>query len=232
MSIYEELWNHAVPAFENGTPRLDPFLSDKPNDLRRGVTLVLRPTQEVRDGVADYIGHLTALCPGQYFYRPEELHVTVLSIISGSPRWEEEMPRLEKCRPVITAVLADQRPFNIRFRGVTASPDSVMIQGFPAGDGLSAVRDALREGFSRAGLGDMPDRRYKAMAAHMTVMRFCRPCSESKQLLRFLKESRETHFGECEIEKIELIIGDWYASADRVKKMAEYRLPGNLGGGE
>ncbi len=99
-----------------------------------------------------------------------------------------------------------------------------MIQGFPVGDALSTIRDGLREAFTAAGFGDMLDRRYKVTAAHLTVMRFCRPCSEIKQLLKFLTENRDTNFGECDIKNIELIFGDWYASANSVKTLKEFRL--------
>jgi 2'-5' RNA ligase len=221
--IYQRLWNEAVTAFERGEHQVDPHLSDKTNDKRRGVTLICRPLPFVRDAVADYASHLAKVCPGQYFYRPEELHITVLSIISGTELWEHEMPRFEACRPIIGEVLGRCRPFKIHFRGVTASPDSVLIQGFPA-DGLAAIRDELRVAFIRGGFEDMPDRRYKAATAHMTAMRFSKRCPDLKPLLSLLKASREMDFGESEISTIQLILGDWFGSADRVQTLQEYRL--------
>ena len=152
------------------------------------------------------------------------MHVTVLSIITMTELWREEMPRFEVARPILREVLERQRPFEIQFRGVTAAPDSVMIQGFPVGDGLAVIREALREAFARAGFGDMLDRRYKVSAAHISIMRFCKECPEIKRLLEFLKESREKDFGECEMKSFELICGDWYASTDTVKTLEEYRL--------
>jgi len=223
--IYQRLWNEAVVAFERGEHKIDPHLTDKANDRRRGVTLICRPSPAVRDAVAGYINRLAQACPGQHFYHPEELHVTVLSIISGTELWEREMPRLEACRPIIGDVLGRCRPFKIHFRGITASPDSVLVQGFPIGDGLAVVRDELRAAFARHGFGDMPDRRYKATTAHMTAMRFSKRCPDLKPLLSLLKASRETDFGECEINVLQLILGDWYGSADRVQTFEEYRLP-------
>lgn len=222
--IYQRLWSEAVVAFERGEHKIDPHLSDKPNDRRRGVTLICRPSPPVRDAVANYISRLAEACPGQYFYRPEELHVTVLSIISGTELWEREMPRLEACRSFIGEVLGRCRPFKIHFRGITASPDSVLIQGFPVGDGLGVIRDELRAAFARHGFGDMPDRRYKATTAHLTAMRFSKRCADLQPLLSLLKASRETYFGECEINTIQLILGDWYGSADRVRTLQEYLL--------
>jgi 2'-5' RNA ligase len=224
LEIYEKLWNDAVSAFERGEQKIDRYLPDKAADTRRGTTLIFRPPANVRNAIAEFVGRFAEVCPGQYFYRPEELHITVLSIITMTELWEEEMDRFEKCRPLIGAALTGQRPFKMKFSGVTASPDSILIQGFPSGDGLSEIRTALREAFARAGFTDMLDRRYKVTAAHITLMRFCRPCPDIQRLVAFLKENRQTYFGECEISKLELIFGDWYASADKVETLEEYNL--------
>lgn len=224
LEIYEKLWNDAVSAFERGEQKIDPHLPHKSTDRRRGVTLIFRPSAAVQDPVAGFGGKLAETCPGQYYYQPEELHVTVLSIITMTELWELEMERFQMCRPIIGEALRAQRPFKIRFQGVTASLDSVLIQGFPLSDGLATIRTALREAFTRAGFGDMLDRRYKVTAAHISLMRFSRPCPEMKRLLAFLKENRETSFGECEIDKLQLILGDWYASADKLQTLEEYRL--------
>jgi 2'-5' RNA ligase len=222
--IYETLWNDAVAAFERGQPQVDAHLSDRANDLRHCVTLVLSPSPAVRDAVADYLRCLATLCPGQHFYRPDELHVTVLSVISGTEHWQREMDRLPDCRRVIGEALSRHAPFKITFRGVTASPASVLIQGFPAGESLIAIRQDLREAFAQNGLGDMPDRRYKLTGAHMTAMRFAKPVSDLKPLLSFLKESRGFLFGECEVNEFQLIFDDWYASAEQVRVLQEYSL--------
>ena len=218
------LWAEAVAAFERGAPQLDPYLPDKARDLRRGVTLALRPSLPVWGEVAKFVGRLESLCPGQYFYRPEELHVTVLSIISGTEHWRREMDRMEACRGIIGRVLMAHRPFKIVFRGVTASPVAVMVQGFPVGESPAAIRTDLREAFASNGLGDMLDRRYKISAAHMTIMRFQKAAGDLTSLLNFLGENRQTLFGESAVQTIQLNFGDWYASKDVVKTLEEYRL--------
>jgi 2'-5' RNA ligase len=224
LEIYEKLWNDAVSAFARGEPKLDPHLPNKTNDARRGVTLLFRPPADVREAIADFIGRLAKICPGQYLYQPQELHVTVLSIITMTDLWRQEMERFHRCRPIIIDALPALRAFGIKFCGVTASPDSVLIQGFPTDDGLETIRAELRNAFARSGFADMLDRRYKVTAAHITAMRFCRPGPEMERLLVFLKENRQTNFGECGIGKLELILGDWYASSDKIEIVEECRL--------
>jgi 2'-5' RNA ligase len=222
--IYEQLWKDAALLFERGEVKADPYLSTGAEDLRRGVTLVFRPSATVRKSAMDYIRRLAAIWPEQYFYGPEQLHVTVLSIVTVTERWQQEMERVKACRPLIGEALDRQHSFRVSFRGVTAAPDGVMIQGFPAHDGLRSIREVLREAFRDAGFGDMPDRRYKATAAHMSVMRVRKPGGAAERLVSFLKESRERDFGECQIASFELIWSDWYASAGSVKTLEKYRL--------
>jgi 2'-5' RNA ligase len=224
LEIYEKLWRDAAPALERGEQQTDPYLSDKAADLRRGVTVILRPSLSVRDKVIDYLERLAKVCPEQYYYRPEELHVTVHSIISGTEFWRREVHHLVACRAIISDVLNRQHSFKLGFRGVTASPSSVMIQGFPMCDGLTRIRDALREAFAQNGLGGMLDRRYRINTAHITAMRLRKPIADWIQLLSLLEEGRQTNFGETEVNSLQLIWGDWYASASLVRTLQEYRL--------
>ncbi len=224
MEIYRQLWTEAEAAFERGAPQIDPNLSGKGNDLRRGVTLAFRPSPAVRTKVENFLGQLAEIAPGQHFYQPEELHVTVLSIISGTEFWRREIRPLAAGRAIINEVLSRQCSFKISFRGVTASPSAVMIQGFPIGDGLEKLREELRAAFARNGLGGQLDRRYKITSAHMTVLRFQRAEADWKRLKNFLAENRGTDFGEMEVNRIQLIWGDWYASANVARTLQEYRL--------
>ena len=224
MHAYEQLWLQALSAFGKGEPQVDPCLSHRTEDLRRGITVVLRPSLEVQGKVNQFIKHLAAVCPVQQFYHPEELHVTVLSIISGTEAWRQEIRQLKVYRSIISEVLSRQRAFKICFRGVTASPGAVMIQGFPVGDGLAQVRDELRNAFAKNGFTSLLDRRYKISTAHMTVMRFQRPENHCEGLMSLLRENRGMDFGESEASGLQLIWGDWYASRNLVRTLQEYRL--------
>jgi 2'-5' RNA ligase len=100
----------------------------------------------------------------------------------------------------------------------------VLIQGFPAGDGLAHIRDKLRAAFAQNGLGDLLDRRYKVTAAHMTALRFKKPEKNGQRLVSLLAENRRTDFGESEVNRLQLIWGDWYAAHNIVRTLQEYQL--------
>ena len=222
--MYERLWRKSGGLLKSGRIPADPWLRDKAGDDRRGVTLVARPDAGVRKKVAIFSRAATGICPRQYFYKPSELHVTVMAIISGSESWRCEIPRLPACREVLDRVLKNCNPFRVYFRAVTVSPDAVMIQGFPADGTLSRLRDELRDAFGKAGLGGNLDRRYKTVTAHLTVMRFSEPEADWQPLFDFLQANRETNFGETRFQSLQLIWSDWYASAGLVRVLQKYPL--------
>lgn len=221
---YERLWNESVSAFELNKLEFDRHLPDKNQDLRRGLSLALRPCQTVQNAVTELQRQLAEAAPGQYFYRPEEFHVTVLSIIPGSESWGDKIHHLTAYQSIIDGIVKRHRKFSIAFRGVTASRGAVMVQGFPVDQTLAVLRDDLREALRQNKIGEQLDSRYKINTAHMTVMRFCDPNLDGKKLLAVLKTNRKMDFGETRVENLELILGDWYASADTARTLSEYKL--------
>ena len=107
-----------------------------------------------------------------------------------------------------------------------------MIQGFPADDGLSRLRDELRDAFRKEGLGENLDRRYKTVTAHLTVMRFAEPEADWKRLYDFLETHRETDFGGTRFQTLQLIWSNWYASAGVARVLQEYPLKESAASGQ
>jgi 2'-5' RNA ligase len=222
--IYDQLWSKTSAALESGGLRVDPLLRGKARDPRRGATLVARPNANVRKRVEEFLREAAAICPGQHFYKPAELHVTVLAVIPGSESWRKYVHRLPACRTVLDEVLKKCRAFSLKFHGVTVSPEAVLVQGFPQDDALVRLRDELRSALRDRGVGENLDRRYKIVAAHLTVMRFSHPKADWKRLLDFLQAHRETDFGETRFQSLQLIWNDWCASAGVTRTVQEYEL--------
>jgi 2'-5' RNA ligase len=224
MKIYEQLWSEAMTAFERGKPQLDPHLLDKKNDRRRGLSLSFWLPAPVRARIKQFVDQLAAEFPGQYFYQPEELHVTIVTLISASEHWQQEFGDVDAFRALLRDVLSHHPPFTVEFRGVTAAPNAVLIQGFPIGDTLENIRAELRRTFVERGFPNRLDRRYPNSAAHVTAMRFCKTDSDWKKLMTVLQAHRQTPFGEMQVETLQLTLGDWYASAEVTQVVEEFRL--------
>ncbi|MEJ0089172.1 MAG: 2'-5' RNA ligase family protein [Limisphaerales bacterium] len=222
--IYGRLWDEAVSAFERSELDFDHHLRNKDKDLRRGLTLLFRPSSEVKAVIGKFLKQLADVAPQQYFYRPEEFHTTVLAIIPGSESWQEKFQHLPAYQAIIDNVLKKHRPFSIHFQGVTASRGGVMIQGFLGDDTLEKIRDDLREAMRQNNFGGQLDVRYKINAAHITVMRFREAEADWKRVLELLKVNRAANFGEARVENLELVLGDWYASANTARTIQKFSL--------
>jgi 2'-5' RNA ligase len=225
-AVYDRLWSEAEPKIAAGQVQLDPYLSNG-NDKRRGITLILRPSQEVRYRFADAVEQMAALEPEQYFYRLSELHITVLTLITAREDFDLDGVPLASYDQVFTRVCAESPPVRIRFNGVTASRGAVMAQGFAAEDGLNRLREKLRVSLTAAGRGDQLDTRYRATTAHVTLARFCAPLRDASRFVALLCELREQALYLETVDTVEtalFVYNDWYMAEDVVRTLGSYRF--------
>jgi len=220
---YAQLWNASVEQFRANTVELDPFI-DQESDTRYGITLLLRPHPAVTRRIDALLRELHAVEPSQYYYPPSDLHVTVLSIISCYPGFTLEQIQVQEYITAIATCLASITRFDLTFRGITASPSCVMLQGFPHGPMLDLSREALRTYFQQSSLQQSIDTRYAIRTAHSTVVRFRRTMTQPTPFLTILERYRDYDFGTCEIAAYELVVNDWYQRAHHVTHLQTFPL--------
>src|SRR5690625_2756040 len=81
LTQYDGLFDKAIEKLEAGKASVDPMLDD-PKDDRFGLALIIRPSKEVIEKAKEFLAELNAQEPSQYPYPEEQIHITVLSIIS------------------------------------------------------------------------------------------------------------------------------------------------------
>jgi 2'-5' RNA ligase len=222
--LYDRLWAEAQSHFAAGVVQVDQHLLRRSADRRMGITLVARPGAEVTTQVAALIRELRELEPYQYFYRADELHVTVLTLVSASEAFDIRRAPLAEYQSLFADLFRREPCISIRFNGVTASPGAILAQGYAEGDALNRLRDRLRQALARAGLAESLDSRYRISTAHATLMRFqTQPC-DLHRLVAWLSATRERDFGRAVVEDIEFVANDWYMSRERVTTLATYSL--------
>lgn len=222
--VYETLWQQALTHFLNGQVEIDDFLAGRRPDHRLGLTIIARPSPEVTDHLTAVIRRVAEVEPEQYFYRPGDLHFTILSLFTATEQWQPYFLHLPEYLAAVDEVLTQTRRFTIALRGVTATPGAVLAQGFPCDETLSELRNRLREALHRHHLGHGLDARYRIVTAHLTMMRFRRQPVALPQLMALLQAYREYPFGETPIEALYVVKNDWYMTAEKVEVLAAYRL--------
>ncbi|MGB8319012.1 MAG: hypothetical protein WCE54_12850, partial [Ignavibacteriaceae bacterium] len=167
-SLYDKMWGDAFEKIKRNDLEIDKLIDD-PNDSRRGITLQARPEKKILNNLNRFLSETRIIEPGQYYYLPGEIHVTVLSIINchtGFNFSELNLPDYIEC---IEKSIKNIKPFYIEFKGITASPSCILIQGFPENDSLELIRNILRTEFGNGSLYNSIDIRYRIKTAHSTV---------------------------------------------------------------
>ena len=147
--------------------------------------------------------------------------MTVLSIISCVEGLTLSDINRQQYIDVFQQALSNTKPIEVEFRGITASPSCILIQGFPINSALDEIRQQLRTAFGTSGLNSTLDARYMLVTAHISAIRFTAPFSNPKQLLRLCEQYRDYRFGRAELSKVELVFNDWYQTSANTTSLAQ-----------
>lgn len=222
-SHYDQWYQQSIDIARTEQFKIDPYLAN-PNDNRYGMTLLIRPAQVVKDRIQDFLSSLNAIAPKQYYYRSSDIHITVMSIISCYAGFNMSQIAVEEYSQLIQESLKDCSSFEITFKGITASPSTIMIQGFYDVGTLDSLRDQLRNHFGQADLQQSLDKRYKIFTAHATVVRFKTDLSDKARFLNLLEKYRNHEFGTFKVRALEFVFNDWYQRIEKVSLLKKFVL--------
>ncbi len=127
---YQTMYNQAIVEIQEGRVQIDHRIDDS-RDKRFGITLLIRPSFEVRQQISGFLSGIKAIEPEQYYYPSSDMHITVLSIVSCFEGFDLDQVDVDAVKEILRTCLRDVSSFNIFFRGITASPSCILIQGFP-----------------------------------------------------------------------------------------------------
>lgn len=220
---YDSLYRTAVHEINNERLVMDSMMDSK-SDGRRGITLLIRPDDQVKEEVSRFLNLLKDVEPDQYYYPESDFHITVMSLISCYDGFHYNRIDLSRYAEVVKESIAEVGALEFIFKGITASPSCVMIQGFPKGSGLNILRDRLRENFRNTDLEQSLDKRYRLQTAHSTVVRFRKSLSDKRRFLEVLEAYRDYSFGTFRADSLEMVFNDWYQKAKLVEKLHTFSL--------
>jgi 2'-5' RNA ligase len=112
----------------------------------------------------------------------------------------------------------------LKFEGVFASPECLIIKGYPTNEQLNLLRQQLRDVFACSGLEQSLDKRYKLITAHSSVVRFRKPAKKPEKILKLLALFERYDFGQQSFDQLELVYNDWYQRQSIVKTIYTYPL--------
>jgi 2'-5' RNA ligase len=219
---YNKLYTVSIAKITSGRYEID-HLIDSDTDRRFGITLVIRPDAITNNNIQRFLTEAKAIEPDQYYYQNPDIHVTLMSIISCYDGFNLKDINVQDYIDLIQQVLAKHKTFNIQFKGLTASPSCILIQGFLT-DTLNEIRDDLRATFKNSELQQSIDKRYAIQTAHSTVIRFRSELENKDELVKLIEKYRNFDFGTFDVKQIELVYNDWYQREKFVKKLYQFSL--------
>lgn len=226
-SFYDQMWEQAHAQFQSGHFNLDDTLDD-PHDDRRGVSLIARPDAKLNQSIDDFMALAQALEPAQFYAPPLDRHITCMSIISCYSGFQLASIHPSDYQDLIQQALWEVPSFEVEVRGITASPSSILLQGFPQNHYLEQIRNNLRKYFKSSHLEQSIDQRYKIKTAHISLIRFRKPLKDSAAFINFLAQERHRYFGKFRINQLEFVYNDWFQRSEVVEKLATFDLQANL----
>lgn len=220
---YENLYQSSIQKILAGVCEPDELI-DSPADQRFGITLLLRPDAAVKASIEEVLSEIRRIEPNQYFYPTSDMHVTLMSIISCYDGFQLAQIQQEDYLGLIRKSIAGLRPFRLDFRGLTASPSALMVQGFPLDDTLGELRDRLRNNFKETDLEQSLDKRYMLQTAHSTIFRMKQRLNNPARFLKLLESYRKHDFGTFTVNSLELVYNDWYQRQEKVVVLGQFEL--------
>ncbi|SDR94119.1 2'-5' RNA ligase [Polaribacter sp. KT25b] len=220
---YSKLYKESIKNICVGKYRIDNLIDSK-GDKRFGITLLVRPSNDVKEKIEKLILELKKTEPNQYYYPNSDIHITVMSIISCYDGFNIENIELSKYIELIKKCLPTKKNIEVNFKGLTASTSCIMVQGFLNNNLLNEIRDNLRFEFKKSELEQSLDKRYSIETAHSTIVRFRNQLNKKESFLKIIEDYVDFDFGTFEITKIELVYNDWYQRKKLVKKLYEFEI--------
>ncbi|MBZ4676231.1 MAG: mutarotase [Anaerophaga sp.] len=220
---YNNLYHESLQKIKTDHYQVD-HLIDSLSDNRYGLTLLFRPDEKVKSAIEGFLDEAKKVEPHQYFYPASDIHVTVMSVISCYEGFDLFKIALKEYIDIIQECIKGMSRFDIEFRGLTASPSCLIVQGFPKDDTLNKIRDSLRENFKNSDLEQSLDKRYTLKTAHATVLRLRDKLNNKDEFINKIEEYRNRYFGCSTVKSVELVSNDWYMRKNRVKELYSFRL--------
>lgn len=220
--LYDHLFRQSIGAIEKGDIVPDRRIDEKDN--RRGLTLLLRPADDIKDNIRRFQEEMKDIDGEQYYQPAADLHITALPVITCYDGFDLADVSLPDYVQVISESITATGKIGLDFKGITASREAVMIQGFPTDNSLTTLRDRLRKNFGRRELQQSIDSRYPLSTAHITSIRFRKALKFSGRFAAMLQQYRKSDFGEMQAASLELVYNDWYQKDTVVKTLHRFTL--------
>lgn len=190
------------------------------SDRRFGLNLVARPPVELVETVGEIQAILGEVSPEQYYYPADDLHLTVLELLSDRPE-PETLAGAERVGEALSEVLAGLEVVVLSRPIVRWKRDAGFIQLLGV-EGLEALRRQIAGRLTARGLPAHP--RYLNDVAHVTFQRYLNPVSDLARWAAAWAGARVPDLS-WRLDEVWLTQGaTWYGRRGRLTEQGPFRV--------
>jgi hypothetical protein len=201
---YETMWNNSHARLRAGDIEPDPVPGDQ--SRRWGISAIIRPVGPVLSRLAEVAGKLKTLAGDQHVvYDRSNLHTTVRSIEFHRIDVNERDEKVGQYKEALQKILPRFGPVRMAYRGPTSNSNSVMAQGWPIDDTLQEIREAFHVELHQKALLGGPEKTAMRQTSHASLAVFTHPLASAEKLADHIRDNRNTDYGTCEIDGIDLV---------------------------
>lgn len=153
-------------------PILAGLVAGTRRDRRHGANVIARPPAAVIEHVVHLQDSLRAYEPNQYYYPPDDLHVTLLTVRSGRTAAEADTVAAT-LRELLPGLAATSGPLELDTALLAFDAQGCALNFLPSSSRLQSFRQRLRAGLAERGIA--VDLRYPPRSAHVTFLRYVHP---------------------------------------------------------
>ena len=190
------------------------------------MTVIARPPAALRAVIAEIQSGLRSIDANQYFYPPEDLHLTVLEISQSRPS-PVEVDELRRIIAQVRSACAEMPPPRLVEGCLGFDENTVTLTCFPGDGGLDALRNSIATALSDAGFA--PEPRYNRPTSHVTFVRYLSEVRDARGWLERLSEAqRIVHPVSWRVDRVFVTSGaNWYGRSERVEVHGPLPLKGS-----
>jgi len=201
---YERMWNTSRTRLRAGDIEPDPVPGDQSG--RWGVSAVIRPVGPVLTRLAEAAEHLKAFAGDRHvIYGRSNLHTTLRSIEGYRSDVDGHDGKVRQYKETLQNILRRFGGIRIAYRGLTCDSTSIMAQGWPMDDTLQEIREAFHEELQQRNLLSGPEKAAIRQTSHASLTVFTRALADAEKLADHVRDNRNTDYGTCEVDTIDLV---------------------------
>ena len=207
-TLYRDINNNGILKIKNKEEKIDEYLNNR-EDRRMGLTLIIRPSEQIKEKIIKIEKEIQKVEPSQYFYKNYQYHITLMDFTTARQDFMYSKEQIKKYTKIVEDVLKNIKKFKIQCKGIIVSDGAILVKGYYENI-MNQIREELRRKIEENNLKN--DERYRTISSHITIARFKKPLKNRKKFLETIKNYEQYNFGEFEVSNIEFVYHNWYDS--------------------